>query len=88
MNANDKLIQREGLEPTDPAEWQDLLAAFKPGDRVRYVPTHVHGDITHEDCLSGVVKSVNDTYVFVNYVRHGILQQTAQGTRPEVLRHD
>ncbi len=34
----------------------------------------------------GIVSSVNDYYVFVKYYRNGILQQTAQATKPDDLR--
>lgn len=43
------------------------LTDARPGMRVRYVPGHAHGDITHKDCEDGVVSSVNDRYVFVKF---------------------
>jgi hypothetical protein len=58
---------------------------IKPGDRVIYVPTHAKGDLNHPDSERGVVSSLNDTYVFVKYIRHGILQETSQATRYEDL---
>lgn len=61
---------------------------FKFGDRVRYIPPHAKGDRNHKDCCSGVVKRTNDTYVFVNYVQNGILQETAHATRPCDLIHE
>lgn len=60
--------------------------AFKAGDNVRYVPNHVHGDITHPDCENGVVSSTNDTYVFVRYYhKGGGLREQGQATRPDDL---
>lgn len=42
------------------------MSAFKPGDRVRYVPLHAHGDHHHHDCELGKVSSVGQTgIVFV-----------------------
>lgn len=58
---------------------------FKPDMRVRYVPSHADGDLLHKDVENGVVKSVNDKYVFVNYIHSGVLQQTAQATDPQDL---
>ena len=40
---------------------------FRRGDRVIYVPLHVHQDFRHPDCEHGVVSSVNDSYVFVKF---------------------
>ena len=40
---------------------------FKKGERVRYVPSHVYGQVKHPDCEDGVVSSVSDKYVFVKY---------------------
>ena len=42
-------------------------SAFKEGENVRYVPYHAHGDIRHKDCENGIVTSVNDYYVFVDF---------------------
>ena len=58
---------------------------FVPGERVRYVPNHAHGDLGHKDVENGIVSSTNDFYVFVKYVRHGVLQETAAATKPEDL---
>ena len=58
------------------------------GDRVIYVPSHANGDVNHPDCEYGIVKSWNDSFVFVNYVTNGIPQLTAQATRPEDLYLD
>jgi len=58
------------------------------GDRVIYVPTHAEGNINHKDCEYGIIKSWNDKFIFVNYVRNGIPQMTAQSTRPEDLYLD
>ena len=55
------------------------------GDRVIYVPTHANGDINHKDCEYGIIKSWNSTGIFVNYVRNGIPQMTAQHTRPKAV---
>jgi len=66
----------------------DKFQELKIGDRVIYVPTHASGDINHKDCEYGIVKSKNDTYVFVNYVKNGIPQMIAESTRPEDLYLD
>jgi len=55
------------------------------GDRVIYVPTHANGDINHPDCEYGIVKSWNKKAIFVNYVRNGIPQMTAEATNPRDL---
>ena len=68
------------------------LADFKKGIRVRYVPSHAHGDVSHKDCQNGVVSSVNSRFVFVKYDNTmGIMvtgdePYTSQATRPEDLR--
>ena len=69
------------------------IAEFKKGDRVLYVPNHADEDLTHKDCESGVVSSVNAVLVFVKFdpknmrVRYvtGDEDITAQGCRPEDL---
>lgn len=40
---------------------------FKEHAPVIYVPNHARGDVNHPDVERGVVTSVNDTYVFVNF---------------------
>ncbi len=43
---------------------------FKPGDNVRYIPSHVKGNINHLDCDDGVVASVigiKGNNIFVRY---------------------
>lgn len=40
---------------------------FQVGDRVRYVPKHANGDLSHKDCENGIISSFNDWYVFVLY---------------------
>lgn len=68
---------------------ENTINDFQPWDRVIYVPTHaveeysVHGN--HPDIEHGVVKSKNENFVFVNYVRHGVLQYTAEATNPKDL---
>lgn len=42
-------------------------ADFKPGQLVRFVPSHADGDINHPDCENGRVTSTNDKYVFVRF---------------------
>jgi len=64
---------------------------FEPGDAVRYVPNHAHGDATHKDCENGIVSSRNDKFVFVRYYvrrdgRDAGLQLHAQATDPCDLR--
>ena len=55
------------------------------GGSVRYVPTHAEGNVLHEDCENGIVSSVTSKYVFVRYIRNGILQVTPSATSPEDL---
>lgn len=67
----------------------NVATDFKPGDSVRYVPTHAIADYlenkSHPDTEDGVVSLVNAYNVFVKYCRHGVLQQTAQSTDPRDL---
>jgi hypothetical protein len=62
---------------------------FTPGDKVLYVPMHAINQYiefgTHYDTEFGIVKSINEKYVFVNYTRNGIVQETAQATDPKDL---
>lgn len=74
---------------------------FAKGDRVVYIPLHVHGDSLHEDCEHGVVSSVRGNMVFVKYdligdrlsgipkvimvMQTGDEPYTAQGTNAEDL---
>lgn len=58
---------------------------FEPGDKVRYVPNHAHGNVNHPDCEDGIVSSTNDVNVFVRYYYHAVLKDTAQSTSPEDL---
>ena len=58
---------------------------IESGDRVIYVPTHAEGNINHPDCEYGIVKSWNKRGIFVNYVRNGIPQMTAELTDPRDL---
>jgi hypothetical protein len=51
------------LTQQDPMQLSD----FKPGMRVLYIPGHAHGDWEHPDCEDGVVTSVNDFFVFVQF---------------------
>ena len=57
-------------------------ADFKPGQSVRYIPTHALGDASHKDCENGIVTSVNDKVVFVRYSFEGC---TSQATDPNDL---
>lgn len=65
------------------------LEDFKPTDRVVYVPTHAHGDRSHEDCRWGNVSSVNHHCVFVKFDEQvsklGWEGTTSQGCQPEDL---
>jgi len=47
--------------------FKDKPIEFKKGMRVRYIPLHTGGDITHSDCENGVVSSVITDTVFVKY---------------------
>lgn len=58
---------------------------FSNGEEVAYIPTHANGNLAHSDVENGYVNSKNDTFVFVRYIRHGILQQTSQATSPKDL---
>jgi hypothetical protein len=55
---------------------------FTPEEHVRYVPNHAHGDPKHKDVEPGIVSSMNDKFVFVKYIKRGILQETAAATDP------
>lgn len=55
---------------------------YAPGDRVRYVPYHAHGDVTHRDCEDGIVSSIN--HVGTIFVRFG-QRTTSQGCLPDQL---
>lgn len=71
------------------------LEKIKTGDKVRYVPNHANGNMEHDDCEDGIVKSKNDTYVFVQYYTKprysngnfidGFLQLNAKATNPNDL---
>lgn len=62
------------------------LSDFKEGHSVVYVPKNKQANMTHDDCVAGVVSSVNDTFVFVKYYdKRGQLETTAQATSPEDL---
>ena len=37
------------------------------GQRVRYIPSHARGDAFHKDCEDGIVRNINDKFVFVVY---------------------
>jgi len=58
---------------------------FEIGDRVIYVPSYAKGDTKHPACEYGTIKSWNSSGIFVNYVKDGVPQMTAQHTRPEDL---
>lgn len=40
---------------------------FEKGNRVKYIPTHANGNLSHPDCEEGTVSSQNKTGVFVHY---------------------
>lgn len=40
---------------------------FKIGDTVRYVPIHAKGNLNHSACENGVVTSINEYFVFVQF---------------------
>jgi hypothetical protein len=46
------------------------------------------GDKVYYEKEKGVVSSANEKYVFVKFVRHGQLQETAQACYPNQLRKD
>lgn len=49
---------------------------------VTYIPEHVNGNTSHEDCEQGVIISFNKKFVGVLYCKG----RTVQSTRPEDLR--
>ena len=55
---------------------------FKTWDRVIYVPSHADGNLNHKDCEYGIVKSVNERFVFVLYIKNNIPQMVASATKP------
>jgi hypothetical protein len=68
---------------------------FRIGQRVRYIPTHAHGDPSHKDCEDGIVRSFNPQgkpfVVYDNNIRGKMLTLelaepwTAACTDPSVL---
>jgi hypothetical protein len=52
---------------------------------VIYVPRHAKKNLNHPDCEHGIISSFNDKFIFVRYIKNGILQETAQATKPECL---
>ena len=58
------------------------LEDFKPDEHVLYIPTHAHGDRNHPDCEYGIVSSIGKMFVFVHYIKNGIVQSTGQATDP------
>ena len=62
------------------------IEEFKPGDQVRYIPGHAHGDASHPDCEDGIVSSQNGVNVFVRYYhKNGGLRLHSQATTPTDL---
>lgn len=61
------------------------MKEFNVGDQVLYVPNHAKGNHGHPDCEHGLVSSMNDRFVFVRYVRSGMLQSTGEATLRENL---
>ena len=68
----------------------DKTSDFKPQMRVRYVPMHAYGNITHPDCEDGTVSSVNMHFVFVKFdkqvAKFGWDGTTSQACQPSGLR--
>lgn len=62
---------------------------LKPGQRVRYIPGHAYGDISHPDCEDGKISSIGTIAVFVKFDksvgRHGWDGATPQGCNAEDL---
>jgi hypothetical protein len=58
---------------------------IKSGDKVIYIPKDKYGNLDCQRSERGIISSFNDSYVFVKYIRDGILQETSQGTRYEDL---
>lgn len=61
---------------------EQTLTEEDVGRRVRYVPMHADGDVTHEDCEDGKISGWNDKFVFVRYHQG----DTSAATLPEDLR--
>lgn len=65
------------------------MSKLYPGDRVRYVPLHAHGNPDHADCENGTVSSTNDHGIFVRFDtaidRLGWEGATAQSCNPSDL---
>jgi len=63
----------------------------KIGDSVIYVPKHIQTqnmnefNFTNSLCEYGIIKSINERFIFVNYVINGIIQNTAKATDPNDL---
>lgn len=49
------------------SEVEDFKLIAREGDRVRYVPSHAHGDAGHSDCEDGTITSFGRTAVFVRF---------------------
>ncbi|MFA5153065.1 MAG: hypothetical protein WC554_10930 [Clostridia bacterium] len=66
------------------------LENFKSNDLVTYIPSHLIEDFEKTGYRtpgleSGRVKSKNDCFIFVNYIRNDIIQATAEATDPRDL---
>lgn len=58
----------------------------KPGMKVRYIPGHAGKNIYHPSCEDGIINSVGEINIFVNYyTKSGILNTSTQSTSPEDL---
>jgi hypothetical protein len=59
---------------------------FVPGQRVKYVPLHAHGNQSHPDCEVGEVTLVNGAGVFVRFTEPKA-RHWPQCCDPETLVH-
>ena len=45
----------------------DVMEKFLVGDMVKYVPFHAKGDASHPDCEHGIITSMTEHSIFVEY---------------------
>lgn len=72
-------------QPPIPGEEERMsdhtVEEFKPGQNVRYVPYHAHGDLNHPDCENGKVTSIGHSgFIFVRFKG-----ETSQACHPDQL---
>ena len=65
----------------------NTVSSFKQMDTVVYVPRHKQSERTLEDCEPGRVTSINDTYVFVQFMDNEGYKPNSQACYPCDLWH-